>query len=65
MGCDSNPHGMGSDPVTSSESATEGPEVMASIDAGEEPRLVIADITAEEAWMSIPAKTSASLTNWR
>lgn len=56
---------MGSDPVTSSDSATEGAEVMASIDAGEEPRLVIADITAEEAWMSIPAKTSASLTNWR
>ena len=42
------------------------PEVMASIDAdGDDPRLVIADVTADGTWLSVSAEAAATLTEWR
>lgn len=56
---------MGSDPVPASEPAPDS-EVMASIDGDDhDPRLVIADITADESWISIPAGASVNLVDWR
>jgi hypothetical protein len=41
-------------------------EVMAAIDSdGHGPRLVIADISADESWVSMPARAAASLADWR
>ena len=41
-------------------------EVMAAIDSdGAGPRLVIADINADESWLSMSATASASLADWR
>ena len=43
-----------------------GPEIMAAIDADAEGRrLVIADVTAEETWLSVPEDAAALLTEWR
>lgn len=42
------------------------PEVMASIDAdGDGSRLVIADVTADGTWLSVPEDAAATLTEWR
>lgn len=65
MTCDSNPHGMSSDPVPSSESGADTAEVMASIETGEEQRLIIADITVEGSWIAMPTAAAASLPEWR
>lgn len=44
----------------------DGSEVMASIDdGGGGARFVIADITAERSWLSIPEAAAASLAEWR
>lgn len=41
-------------------------EVMAAIDSdGHGPRLVIADISVDEAWLSVRAATAACLADWR
>ena len=41
-------------------------EVMASVDDdGDEARLVIADITCDNAWISMPVANAASVPNWR
>lgn len=56
---------MSSDPVTSSESGADTAEVMASIETGEEQRLIIADITVEGSWISMPTAATASLPEWR
>jgi hypothetical protein len=41
-------------------------DVMASLDnAGPEPRLVIADVSREEAWVSVEADDAATLPAWR
>lgn len=57
-------HGMGEDAA-----GVSGPspnEVMAAIDSdGRGPRLVIADISADESWLSMPATAAASLADWR
>jgi len=53
---------MSTDPATARDPAT---EVMASIDTdGAISRLVIADISEDGAWVSIPEAASASLTEW-
>lgn len=42
------------------------PDVMASIDAsGCDETLVIADISTDDAWLSIPTGAAAPLTEWR
>ena len=59
-------HGMATDTVTPAGAGSEGPEVMASIDAdGDAPRLVIADITADGTWLSAAEAAAASLAEWR
>ena len=41
-------------------------EVMAAIDSdGQGPRFVIADIGAEDSWLSVPAGAAACLADWR
>jgi hypothetical protein len=43
-----------------------GPEVMAAIDSdGRGPRFVIADISADGSWLSVPATAAACLADWR
>lgn len=47
-------------------SVRRGQEVMAAIDSdGRGPRLVIADISDDESWLSIPATAAACLADWR
>jgi len=59
-------HGMVPDPVRASKSATDRHEVMASIDSdGRAPRFIIADITADGAWLSTPVALAARLVDWR
>ncbi|MFC7044052.1 hypothetical protein ACFQH6_00275 [Halobacteriaceae archaeon GCM10025711] len=42
------------------------PEVMAAVDTDSgEPRLVIADITIDGAWLSAPTGSAVSLPAWR
>lgn len=63
MGRATSCHGMATDTVTPGEG---GPEVMASIDAdGDGARLVIADVTADETWLSVRETAAASLSEWR
>jgi len=48
-----------------SEATVDG-EVMASVDVtGGVERLVIADISADESWLSIPEDAAASVLKWR
>jgi hypothetical protein len=55
---------MGDDAASVPESSRH--EIMAAIDSdGHGPRLVIADINADESWVSIPATAAACLTDWR
>ena len=55
-------HGMATDTMTPSD----GAEVMASIDGeGEGSRLVIADVTADGTWLSVPEESAAPLDEWR
>ena len=57
---------MGEDQARPSVETAERREVMAAIDSDRGgPRLVIADITDEESWLSIPAKAAARLARWR
>lgn len=57
-------HGMAEDAAGLSEPSRT--EVMAAIDSdGHGPRLVIADISADESWLSMPATAAASLADWR
>ena len=59
-------HGMATETVTPPGSGGSKPEVMASIDGdGDDPRLVIADITADGTWLSAPEAAAASLPEWR
>ena len=61
-----NSHGMVPDPARASESETDRHEVMASIDSdGRAPRFIIADITADGAWLSTPVAVAARLADWR
>lgn len=47
-------------------STATGTDVMASLDdEGPESRLVIADITCDEAWMSVTAADATALSAWR
>jgi len=56
---------MATDTVTPRDGSS-APEVMASIDAeGDDPRLVIADITADGTWLSASEAGAASLAEWR
>jgi hypothetical protein len=51
--------------AAASDSAAEG-EVMISVDGdGESARVVIADITREEAWISSPLARAVSIPEWR
>lgn len=40
-------------------------EVMASIDGETEPRFVIADVSSDEAWLSVNLATASPLLEWR
>ena len=51
---------------TLSPSRDGGPEVMAAIDADADgSRLVLADVTAEETWLSVREEAAATLSEWR
>ncbi|MDZ7701113.1 MAG: hypothetical protein U5J98_03060 [Halobacteriales archaeon] len=55
---------MGEDAAGVSETARD--EVMAAIDSDTcGPRLVIADINADDSWVSMPATAAPCLTDWR
>lgn len=46
--------------------ASTGPEVMASVDEGEyEDRLVIADVSCDDAWLSMTEGVAPELDDWR
>ena len=46
-------------------SPPEGPEVMAAIDAGADgSRLVIADVSTDETWLSVREDAAATLIEW-
>lgn len=56
---------MAPNPATTSESVAQD-EVMASLDDdGRTKRLIIADTTADDAWLSVPVSGSVSLEDWR
>lgn len=56
---------MAPNTATASEAVT-GREVMASVDDdGCTKRLIIADTTADDAWLSVPVSGSASLQEWQ
>lgn len=58
------PHGMSIDPAVPEPAGA--PEVMASIDgAASSRRLIIADVSADESWVSIPAANAIELPDWR
>ena len=57
---------MGEEQSPTDEGHGGGREVMAAIDSDRRgPRLVIADITDEESWVSIPATAAARLSDWQ
>jgi hypothetical protein len=52
--------------ATDTMTPSDGAEVMASIDGeGEGSRLVIADVTADGTWLSVPEESAAPLDEWR
>lgn len=52
-------------PATASGSVG-GPEIMAAVDDdGEVARFVIADVTADDAWVAAPLDAAAALPEWR
>lgn len=53
-------HGMASDAAT----APDPGEVMASVDEPSE-RLIIADITREDAWLAVPLADAVSIGEWQ
>lgn len=56
---------MAPNTATASETVAER-EVMASLDDdGRMERLIIADTTADDAWLSVPVSGSASLPEWQ
>lgn len=57
---------MALDTTTAPNAAGESSEVMASVDdADDRETLIIADVTAEGAWLSVPVADAPSLVNWR
>ncbi|MFB6137588.1 MAG: hypothetical protein ABEJ42_04515 [Halobacteriaceae archaeon] len=57
---------MPSDTTAPGGSGPFGPDVMASVDDdGRESRFVIADISRDEAWVSVSADAATSLASWR
>lgn len=58
-------HSMTPDTTTASPSVA-ADDVMASVDGdGLAERFVIADISRDDAWVSIPLREAASLPNWQ
>ncbi len=55
---------MEPDTVVPSEVATDG-EVMASVDEGTTETFIIADITKDDAFLTLPLEDAASLPAWR
>lgn len=54
------------DDVAATGTGADGRQVMAAIDSDDRgPRLVIADISADESWLSVPATDAANLADWR
>ena len=41
------------------------PEVMASLDYGREERLIIADVSCDDAWVSSPTATTVNVADWQ
>ncbi|GGN89759.1 MULTISPECIES: DUF7556 family protein [Haloarcula] len=42
------------------------PQVVAAVDETDgQRRLVVADVTTDEAWLSVPTSAAASLSEWR
>lgn len=55
---------MGSNTVAKEQLATDA-EVMASVEAGQEDTFIIADVTKDEAYMTLDLDEAASLPAWR
>ena len=55
---------MASDTVASS-SRADPPEVMAAVEDGPTQRLVLADVSREDAFLTLPLEDAASLSAWR
>lgn len=56
---------MTPDTTVASESVADSTEVMASVDNdGTSRRLVIADVTRDDAWISMPASESVRIPAW-
>lgn len=57
---------MTPDTTVASESVTDHTEVMASVDTkGSNRRLIIADLSQEDAWISMPMSESVPVTVWQ
>ena len=55
---------MESDTVAKAELAADA-EVMASVEAGREDTFIIADVTTDDAYLTLPLADAASLPAWR
>lgn len=56
---------MASDTTVPSESVADSAEVMASVDSeGPARRLVIADVSTDDAWISMPVSESVRIPAW-
>ncbi|MCU4802784.1 hypothetical protein OB920_20690 [Halobacteria archaeon HArc-gm2] len=55
---------MESNTVAKTEAATDA-DVMASVEAGQEDTLIIADVTTDGAYLTLPLDDAASLPAWR
>ena len=55
---------MESNTVAKAEMATDG-DVMASVEAGQEDTLIIADVTTDDAYLTLSLDEAASLPAWR
>ena len=55
---------MASNTVAKTEAATEA-DVMASVEAGQEDTFIIADVTTDDAYLTLPLGEAASLPAWR
>jgi hypothetical protein len=56
---------MEPDTAATSRAGHTGAEVMAAIEADERERLVIADVSRDGAWLSVPVPDAAALRDWR
>ncbi|WP_276271862.1 DUF7556 family protein [Haloarcula litorea] len=57
---------MSAGPESVEGDAVDRPRIVAAVDETDgQPRLVVADVTTDDAWLSMPAADAVSLSEWR